>query len=79
FMASKHLKVTNTFMGGGGSESQAYKTTSFIRILNRVSVTILIINDDNPDDDDYECENLTEEQLAFCDAFDIRLPSQTRC
>ncbi|GKD33866.1 hypothetical protein Tco_1249375, partial [Tanacetum coccineum] len=135
FMASKHLKVTNTFMGGGGSESenssfyevsvtilnrvtvtilnhvtsssvssitlrcldtinyilrcliplwvevrsQAYKTTSFIRILNRVSVTILIINDDNPDDDDYECEDLTEEQLAFCDAFDIRLPSQTRC
>ncbi|GKB33152.1 hypothetical protein Tco_0872553 [Tanacetum coccineum] len=135
FMASKHLKVTNTFMGGGGSESenssfyevsvtilnrvtvtilnhvtsssvssitlrcldtinyilrcliplwvevrsQAYKTTSFIRILNRVSVTILIINDDNPDDDYYECEDLTEEQLAFCDAFDIRLPSQTRC
>ena len=23
--------------------------------------------------DDYECEHLSEEQLTFCDAFDIRL------
>ncbi|GJV87082.1 RNA-directed DNA polymerase, eukaryota [Tanacetum coccineum] len=33
--------------------------------------------DDNPYDDD-ECEDFTEEQLALCDAFDIRLRSHVR-
>lgn len=34
--------------------------------------------DDNPYDDD-ECEDLTKEQLAFCDASDIRLCGHARC
>ncbi|GJS82749.1 hypothetical protein Tco_0749290 [Tanacetum coccineum] len=34
--------------------------------------------DDNPYDDDEECEDLTEAQLAFCDAFDISLCGQIR-
>ena len=30
---------------------------------------------DNDSYDDYECEDLIEDQLAFCDAFDISIPS----
>ena len=33
--------------------------------------------DDNPYDDD-NCEDLTEEQLTFCDAYDIRVRGHTR-
>ncbi|GKA03092.1 hypothetical protein Tco_0675873 [Tanacetum coccineum] len=34
--------------------------------------------DDNPYDDDEQGEDLTEEQLAFCDAYDISLRGQIK-
>ena len=64
-MASKSVKGTNSSKSGGG--------TGMKSLYERWKEDY----NDNPYDDD-ECEYFTEEQLAFYDAYDIRVHGHAR-